>query len=168
MSDKTDITMDRRKAEVCRLYSNGMSLRGVAAIVPESHETVRSWLAEQGIPIRRRGSKPSDLQDVAIRLYQSGLTAQQVSERIGVAPSSVYHWCEKAGVSRRNAGSRHYMDTIKIQAVEMYTRGVSSNIAGGMLGVSDTTVIRWCRKAGVTIRGRGRKQPPNEVRNGQP
>ena len=169
MSDTTETQRERRKAEVCRLYSGGMTLKGLAAIVPESHETVRSWLMEQGIPIRRRGVKPSDLKDAAIRLYQSGLTAQQVSERIGVSPSSVYLWCKQAGVELRSMGSRHYMDSIKVQAVEMYERGVSSNVIGGMLGVSASTVIRWCRGAGLDIRPMGkRKKPPNAMRNGQP
>ena len=51
----------KRKSEACRLYLNGITLKGVAAVVPESHETIRRWLIEQGIPIRPRGRKRSDL-----------------------------------------------------------------------------------------------------------
>ena len=59
--DNPEQTASKRKAEVARLYSSGMTLRTVASLVPESHETIRAWLVEQGVPIRGRGGQRSEL-----------------------------------------------------------------------------------------------------------
>ena len=56
-----DIVFAKRKTEAARLYSSGMSLRQVAEMVPQSYETIRAWLVEQGIPIRGRGAQRSEL-----------------------------------------------------------------------------------------------------------
>ena len=169
MDNESD-DIEARKAKVCRLYAEGMSLRGVARTIPESHETVRTWLIEQGIPVRVRGKKPIALQQTAANMYAAGVSSEAVAIRLNVAKSSVLDWCRKFGVPIRKPGRLNYGDATKAKAVGLYRVHRSSiRVSELMGGIPPTTILRWGQAEGIWVRrGRPRKRLTNEQRTGQP
>ena len=155
---RRSLPRDALLSEVGRLYTNGMSLRAVAALVVESQETVRAWLNEQGIEVRGRGRKSPELRSAAVNLYQSGIPARAVAQLLQVAPSSVLGWSRQRGVPIRGVGRKIYDDEAKSRAIAAYRAGTSSYSIGVALGVRNTTIIRWCRDAGLEIRRPGRQR----------
>lgn len=70
-----------------------------------SRQTVGAILKRQGVPMRRRGLSPEQI-DEAARLYESGWSLARIGTRLGVDSTTVLNRLRERGVRTRDAQGR--------------------------------------------------------------
>ena len=151
-----------RVAEALRLHDEGLSIKQTAERMGVAHETVRRYLRANGIPfVKKQTNKgtrklpcgsASLCPAAAVMLFANGMTQTMIANMFGCSQNAVSHALRKRNVStsrgrRPNIAKRE-------RAVEMASAGMSYYEVGRLLGVSNATVSKWARKAGI-VRGKG-------------
>jgi RNA polymerase sigma-70 factor (ECF subfamily) len=83
----------------------------------------------------------------ALALVAEGMTLREAGEAVGARYDTVSRWVKRAGQTpSRQSGQRYTPEQIS-RALALVDDGASLAQAGAAVGASDTTVLRWQRKA---------------------
>jgi hypothetical protein len=104
-------SLQERKDEIVRLYTDGASTPELALRFGASSEGVRTLLRRNGVQLRPRGGSArrsgADVDAEIVRLYvDERLTRQQIVARTGVSRETVLRRLHEAGVELRAKGTR--------------------------------------------------------------
>lgn len=98
-------TTEERK-EAARRYLAEESINSIAEGMGRDPKTVRSWIKEQGIPLRPPGSPPSDVVAEAVHLYvDEKRSTLAVGLVLRLDPTTVARYLREAGVTLRSRGT---------------------------------------------------------------
>lgn len=99
----------------------------------------------------------------AVEMAASGMEPRRIAEELGCHRTTVVAWLKAAGVElpRPKAGVPAPVD-VRSRGVELVVGGSSYAAAAAELGVSRSSVVKWCRDAGVRSEARGLYQAPRE------
>ena len=151
-----------RVAEALRLHDEGLSIKQTAERMGVAHETVRRYLRANGVPFVKKPTNKgmrklpcgsaSLCPAAAVMLFADGMTQTMIANMFGCSQNAVSHALRKRNVStsrgrRPNIAKRE-------RAVEMAGAGKSYYEIADALQVSQATVSKWARKAGI-VRGKG-------------
>jgi DNA-binding CsgD family transcriptional regulator len=109
-----DDDLGRRRRDVARLYSDGLTGQEVADELRISHAAVDRDLRALGIPRRRRGPRvdPDELARIerrrakAAELHATGATVPEIAVALRVHPSRVYVDLHASGMEFRGQGAK--------------------------------------------------------------
>lgn len=104
-----------------------------------------------------RGRKPiSDtLKREAIELYESGMPVNDIAVKVALSKATLYKVFKQEGVSGRlskaeaSKTSKRLSEDEKVQLVEMYADGRPVKEIAETLDISDMTVMRHVKNAGI-------------------
>lgn len=152
-------------------YRAGIGLEQLALSLGVSRTTLTNYLVRAGVEIRPKGVRTTLTEPTVARfveMYQSGDSLPSVAAAYGIAHSTVGEHLKAAGIKLRRRGARPKLTAAEIDiAIRRYQAGESSTAIGADLNVSNTTMIRYLRTAGVTIKARGArpKLSPADITN---
>lgn len=140
-------------ADVRERYERGDHLADIAAALHISVVQVQRLRAEAGCDLRR---KPLDRAEV-VRLYAEVRSVEKVAERLGTVAAAVRYHLKHAGVDVRKPGDngRQTPAETRAEAVRRYAAGVPPVEIMRALEVSESSLLRWVRAAGVPRRPTG-------------
>lgn len=125
-------------------WTFGVTGAEIARAFGVSRSTVRKWRSVSGLP-SRRGGRPRKRGDrecrCGRRFYPRRGVERYCSRR-----------CGRVYVERSLRGGIPVADDVRARALEMYREGASREEIMDFAGVSDTTVKRWRKAAGVPPR----------------
>ena len=148
-----------RRAEIVRLYKQGLSRLKVAAQTGAAIETVTKVLKEQGVPIRPPYEKfftPAAEQDLVVR-YQGGATIANLSTVNGCTIMTIHKVLRKHGITLRDdrGRTRHYTEGEVTTIRQMATDGQSQATIAKAVGSSQETVSKLMRSHNIAPGRRG-------------
>jgi len=86
-------------------YQAGVTVYQLGDQFGIDRRTVSGILHRHGVPMRRRGFSPGQI-DEAVRLYQGGWSLARIGERMGIDPTTVHARLREGGVRMRDAQGR--------------------------------------------------------------
>ena len=130
------------------LSDQGERLQTLVEIVPNGSKTANSRIARQ---VQKR-LRPEQVSELTIA-YQSGSTIMELAKAYGIHRWTVLEHLKRERVPRRHSK----LDQVDIdKAVRLYALGWSGEAVGLELRVGASTIRRELKKAGVSLRRRGR------------
>jgi len=150
------------RKDIKKLYVNeGLSVAKIAEIHGISSSTIRRRLIEKGVRIRSREATRRPLGEELRRLYiDQGLAAYKISEIYDVANTTVARWLKKEGMKIRNnseaqLSKRGATRPSDEELSRLYIdEGMNTTEIAKKYSITQTTVPRWLREAGIKIRSR--------------
>jgi transposase len=155
-------------AELHRLYMvENVKLETLARRYRVGAATMRVWLQEAGIAVRRRGYSPSHARrharptdDQLRRWLEDGCSVSAIAQQCGVVESTAYRWLGRAGIASA-VGRPRVSDAKRPTDVELWHmyRVDRLNLAqiAARCRVSKVTVHRWVTEARIPMRGPSKK-----------
>lgn len=136
-----------------------------------AESTIREWLNAAGQPAHGRSRRPYSPEERAriIAEYQAGASMNQLSKRPGYpTDTTIAKWLSAEGIPLRPEAfdpRGRFTAEEKEWAVSAYLAGWSARTIGGVLGCSNTTVLKWVGRAGHQARSTGERveEPPGEL-----
>jgi hypothetical protein len=156
-------TPDNR-AELVRLWRDGLSIPRIARQVGTGNDTVSRVLREEGVQPRYGGQnrrfKPDQAEVIASE-YRSGASLADLTRRYGGSTRVIANTLARAGVDRRPKGTRRFWTDERIDWLRrQHESGRSQQSIAQEIGFSQTAVGRKLRDLGIlqpTARAKGQE-----------
>jgi transposase-like protein len=118
------------------------------AVVVELRERLREHVDAQRARRARRPPRYTPEQiDRALALVAAGKTLREAGRAVGARYDTVGQWVKRAGRRPSGRSGRRYTSAQISHALTLIEGGASLRQAGAAVGASDTTVLRWQRRA---------------------
>jgi hypothetical protein len=141
------------RAELVRLFNEGLSVPRIARQAGTGNDTVSRVLREEGIQARYGGQnrrfKPEQVETIASE-YRAGASLARLARRHGGSPQVVAKALARAGVERRAKGTRKFWTDERVAWMrEQHETGRSQGSIAQEIGLSQTAVGRKLRDLGI-------------------
>lgn len=93
-------------------YQAGATVYEVAAQFGIARQTVSGILRHHGVPLRRQGLSPEQI-DQAARLYHSGWSLARIGDRVGADAETVRQRLRQRGVRMRDPQGRPQVERVR-------------------------------------------------------
>lgn len=143
------------RAELVRLFGEGLSVPRIARQVGTGNDTVSRVLREEGIQARYGGQnrrfKPEQVEIIASE-YRAGASLAELARRHGGSTQVVAKALARAGVDRRAKGTRKFWtDELVAWMREQHEAGRSQSSIAQEIGLSQSAVGRRLRDLGILL-----------------
>lgn len=160
---------DREKvALACRMRSEGLPHREIAATLGISQQTASAW-TRGVLPHGRQSADPRKLKVLPIltQMYREGKPIAKIAATTGISASTLFDWRRELGLpkNRRSAYvtpemrertrrqfARDSNGALKAEAATLYGEGKTSVEIAQQIKVTSVTVCAWLRSMGITPR----------------
>lgn len=155
-------------ALACRMRSEGLPHREIAATLGISQQTASAW-TRGVLPHGRQSADPRKLKALPIltQMYRGGKPITEIAAATGISASTLFDWRRELGLpkNRRSAYvttemrertrrqfARDADGVLKAEAARLYNEGNTSIQIAEHMKVTSVTVCAWLRSVGITPR----------------
>jgi DNA invertase Pin-like site-specific DNA recombinase len=143
------------RAELVRLFNEGLSVPRIARRVGTGNDTVSCILREEGIQARYGGQNRRFKADEAVevgRRYSAGESLNKIAEVFGTNPVTVRQTLNRIGVPLRAKGREPFWTGERVAWLrEQHAAGRSHDSIGKDVGLTQSAISRKLRDLGVTV-----------------
>lgn len=140
------------KNKAIELYADGLTSGAVASSLNIGETTVLRWVKGAGITrtVAETKGVTSEKIENAVKYYQEGNSVFESSKKAGIGNSTLFRVLQARDLTRMLAESTNIPEAIKKQAIDLFASGMTSYEVADQLSLTQPTVSKWVRDAGVS------------------